>query len=117
MDSGESVVESCAREAWEETGQTVIVERMIAVCGTPYKLLVYPDGNRWQLVVRHFAATSLSGTLSTSDETAEIGYFSQVDCTLLAIGELDRLRVIDRFAQQTAVLIRYNGREVGDFGT
>jgi len=106
MEPGESVAKACAREVREETGLRVRVERLIAVYSDPHKLLEYPDGTRYQLVVLHFAAEPIGGDVSTSDETTEVGYFSLSDIEHLDIGDFDRQRIADGFAAQTAAFVR-----------
>ena len=88
MEPGESVAEACFREVWEETGLEVHVNRLIAVYSTPHKLLEYPDGNRYQLVVLHFSANAMGGNLGTSNETTAASYFSQAEVEELDIGSL-----------------------------
>src|SRR5260221_1051116 len=65
MEPGESTTEACAREVFEETGLRVTVKRLIGVYSTPHRLLEYPDGNRWQLVVLYFEAGAIGGALRT----------------------------------------------------
>ena len=106
MDPGEGVTEACAREVLEETGLHVRVGRLIAVYTSPHILLEYPDGNRWQIVALHFAAEPIGGTLSISDETTEIGYFSRADTEHMDIGDFDHQRIADAFAAQAAAFVR-----------
>jgi ADP-ribose pyrophosphatase YjhB (NUDIX family) len=105
MEPGESVTEACAREVWEETGLHVRVERLIAVYSDPHKLLEYPDGNRYQLVVLHFVAEPIGGDVNIGEETIEIGYFSRTDIEQLDIGDFDQQRIIDGFAAQSATFV------------
>lgn len=106
MEPGESMTEACVREVLEETGLCVKVKRLISVYTDPHTLLVYPDGNRWQLVVLHFEAELAGGSLRTSAESSELRYFSQAEMTDLQMGAMDRLRVEDAFADQQATIIR-----------
>ncbi len=106
MEPGESVAEACAREVQEETGLHVQVQQLIAVYSDPHKLLEYPDGNRYQLVVLHFLAVQLNGSLTVSNETFDFGYFSPSDIEQMDLGEMDRKRVADGFAFQLTTLIR-----------
>jgi ADP-ribose pyrophosphatase YjhB (NUDIX family) len=106
MDPGESVTEACAREVQEETGVQVRVGRLIAVYNSPNLLLEYQDGNRLQLVILHFAAKRIGGTLSISDETTEVGYFSRADIDHMNISEFRRQRIEDAFADEPTTFIR-----------
>ena len=106
MEPGESVTEACAREVLEETGVHVRVGQLVAVYNSPHILLEYPDGNRLQLVVLHFAAQLVGGTLRTSEETTEVGYFSRADIERMDMGGFDRQRIDDAFAAQAAAFVR-----------
>ena len=106
MEPGESVTEACAREVWEETGIHVRVGRLIGVYNSPHILVEYPDGNRLQLVMLYFAAESVGGTLRTSEETTDVGYYSRPDIEDMDMSDLNRQRVDDAFAAQAAAFVR-----------
>ncbi len=105
MEPGESVTEACVREVLEETGLHVKVKRLIGVYTTPHRLLTYPDGNRWQIVVLHFEAAPINGELRTSVETTELMFFTPAEVQRLPMNELDRRRVADGFARRVSAVI------------
>ena len=112
MEPGESLTEACEREVLEETGLHVKVKRLISVVTDANTLLVYPDGNRWQLVVLHFEAEPTNGKLNGSVESSEVGYFTRAEITGLDMSTFDRLRIDDAFAAQESAVIR-DGFEPG----
>jgi hypothetical protein len=69
-------------------------------------LLVYPDGNCWQLAVLHFAAEPLQGELIAGVETTDVGYFTASEMEQLEMGDFDRQRVNDSFAAPVQPFIR-----------
>ncbi len=75
MEPGESVAEACTREVWEETGLRVRILRLTGVYSDPNQLMVYPDGNKIQVVALNFEAEVSGGELGLSDETTEASYF------------------------------------------
>jgi ADP-ribose pyrophosphatase YjhB (NUDIX family) len=105
MESGEDFAEACAREVWEETGLRVTMTRLIGVYTTPHRLLTYPDGNRWQLVVLHFEAQYVSGEPTTSDESTRVIWASAEEAAALDLGSLDHERVADSFARRPEAAI------------
>ena len=68
----------------------------------------YPDGNRFQLVMLHFAAVPIGGSLRISVETTEVGYFSRAEIAHMDLFQLNRQRVADAFAGQEAAFVRDN---------
>src|SRR5437879_7632389 len=50
MEAGESVSEACIREAWEETGLRISLNRLIGIYSNPHILSTYPDSNRYHMV-------------------------------------------------------------------
>jgi ADP-ribose pyrophosphatase YjhB (NUDIX family) len=105
MEAGESLTEACTREVWEETGLEVRVTRLIGVYTTPHLLVEYPDGNRRQLVVLHFEAEPVGGTLQAGDETTEVGYFTRQEVDQLPMSDLGRRRAVDGFARQAGAVV------------
>ncbi|MDY7041852.1 MAG: NUDIX domain-containing protein, partial [Chloroflexota bacterium] len=74
LDFGESLAQAAVREALEETGLHVEVERLVGVYSAPY-----PDGftinDVNQIVVVSFLCRVVGGDMGLSDETTAIGYF------------------------------------------
>ena len=106
MDPGESASECCAREVLEETGLVVSVGRLIGVYSTPHRITEYTDGNRKQALDLVFEAVRISGDLSVSDETTELGYFSPEQMKSMDVMELFHERVDDAFARKGAAFLR-----------
>jgi 8-oxo-dGTP pyrophosphatase MutT (NUDIX family) len=106
MDPGESTAECCAREVLEETGLVVRVGKLIGVYTSPHHITEYVDGNRVQLVGLSFEAEPIGGELGLSDETTEVGYFSQEQMKSMDVmGPIYEL-VADAFADQEAAFVR-----------
>jgi ADP-ribose pyrophosphatase YjhB (NUDIX family) len=106
MEPGESASEACVREVEEETGLQVTIKRLIGVYTTPHQLIVYQDGNKFQLVALCFEAEIVGGELRLSCETTEYGYFSYQE-----IQELDLLlnhtqRIKDAYSGEMTTFIR-----------
>ncbi|MFL2783603.1 MAG: NUDIX domain-containing protein [Dehalococcoidia bacterium] len=77
MDPGESLSECTVREVYEETGLCVHVSCLIKVYSdiSDYTVVQYPDGNLIQYVAAVYICHKDSGTLATSEESLDIGYF------------------------------------------
>ena len=106
MDPGESASECCARGVLEETGLVVSVGRLIGVYSTPHRITEYADGNRKQALDLVFEAVRISGELSVSDETTELGYFLPEQMKSMDVMELFHERVNDAFARKGAAFLR-----------
>jgi RimJ/RimL family protein N-acetyltransferase/8-oxo-dGTP pyrophosphatase MutT (NUDIX family) len=106
LEPGESAPEACQREVLEETGLQVNISRLIGIYSSPDWLIEYPDGHRVQMLACLFEAQVVSGTLSLSDETTELGYFSLAECDALDILENQRQRIHDAFEQRTDTVVR-----------
>ncbi len=100
MDSGETVEECCIREIFEETGLKIRPKRLIAIYSNRDQLVVYPDGNRAQIVVFSFEAEITGGNLGLSDETTEAGYFSPAEMETMPLLGLHKQRVLDALEER-----------------
>jgi 8-oxo-dGTP pyrophosphatase MutT (NUDIX family) len=106
LDPGESIVECCAREVWEETGLRVSVGKLIGMYTTPDIIVEYADGNRFQIIAFNFEAEIIGGTLGLSDETTAYGYFSPAEIEELDLMEHHHQRIVDAFAGQETTFVR-----------
>ena len=97
MMAGESLSEACAREVLEETGLKINVNRLLSVYTSPHRLLMYPDGNKWQPVNLHFEAEIIGGELIINEEATAFGFFSLLETENLDMHGMDRMRVCDGF--------------------
>lgn len=78
MDLGEMVQETAIREAEEETGLKVEIERLVGVYSMPYPGYRYEDPRK-QIVVVTFICRKVGGELRLSEETTDYGYYSPTE--------------------------------------
>lgn len=106
MESGESIEECCQREAFEETGLEVRVKRLVGVYSNRDQLVIYPDGNKVQIVVLSFETEVTNGEPGLSDETTDFGYFSLAEIESLPMHGRHKERVEDALKNQVAPIFR-----------
>lgn len=106
VDPGESVAEACEREVLEETGLSVRVKRLVGVYSHPDKLVIYPDGNKVQVVALHFEAEIISGELSLSEEITDFSYFTLEEIEGLEMFGRHKERIVDTLAGRCEAFIR-----------
>ncbi len=106
MESGESVAEACQREVLEETGLTIRVKRLVGIYSHTDQLVVYPDGNKAQIVALHFEAEVLEGSLMLSKETIKFGYFTLEEMEGLEMFGRHRERILDTLERYPQALIK-----------
>lgn len=106
VEPGESAAEACQREVSEETGLGVVVKRLVGVYSHPDRLVVYPDGNKAQIVALHFEAEVTGGALGLSDETSDFGYFTLEEAGGLDVLDGHKQRIVDTLARQREAFIR-----------
>jgi len=106
MDSGETTAECCAREVLEETGLVVLVGRLVGVYSTPHHIIEYVDWNRNHCLTLIFAAEAIGGELCITDETIEVGYFSQEQMESMDIMEPIYEQIADAISGQEAAFVR-----------
>lgn len=95
MEPGESAEECCQREIMEETGLQIKPIRLIGVYSNRDQLVIYPDGNKVQIVVLSFEAEILAGQPGLSDETTEVGYFSLNEIRSMPMHDRHQERIED----------------------
>jgi 8-oxo-dGTP pyrophosphatase MutT (NUDIX family) len=106
VDPGESVAEACEREVVEETGLSVRVKRLVGVYSHPDKLVIYPDGNKVQVVALHFEAEIIGGEVGLSGEITDFGYFTLEEIEGLEMFGRHTERILDTLANQGAAFVR-----------
>jgi len=106
LEPGESATEACEREVLEETGLSVRVKRLVGVYSHPDQLVVYPDGNKFQIVALHFEAEVTGGELGLSDETSDFGYFTMEEVEGLEMLGRHKERIMDTLVNQKEAFIR-----------
>jgi len=106
VDAGESIEEACVREVWEEVGLKVRVLRLVGVYSDPHRLVVYPDGNKRQIVALNFEVEILEGSPKLSEEVTEFGYFSIEEMKKLEMLGNHYERILDAFKGQVAAIIK-----------
>lgn len=106
LDAGESAEECCIREVFEEIGVQVEVVRLIGVYTSPHQIIVYADGNRYQVISFSFEAEITSGAPTISDEVSEIDYFTPAEIAALPLMANHRIRIADALTDQAAAHIR-----------
>jgi 8-oxo-dGTP pyrophosphatase MutT (NUDIX family) len=85
MDAGERPAETAEREVLEETGLVVRVTELLGVYCNPDIVVVYPDGNRAQIVGVLFRAEQIAGTAGLSNEVTEVGWFTAEQASRLEL--------------------------------
>ena len=106
MEAGESAAEACEREVLEETGLTVRVTRLVGVYSDPNQLVIYPDGNKVQIVVLNFEARIIAGELGLSNETTDFGYFSLAEMESMPMHGRHKDRVADAMSGSREAFIK-----------
>lgn len=94
IDPGETVAEACEREVREETGLEVRVARLTGVYSNRDRLVVYPDGNRVQVVALNFLVEYRSGEPRLSRETSEVRFWPVEEAIQMDLfdGHAERIR-------------------------
>ena len=106
VDPGETVAEACEREVLEETGLQVRVKRLVGIYSHSDQLVVYPDGNKVQVVALHFEVEVTGGTAGLSDEVSDFGYFARGEMEGLEFLGRHRERVLDTYEKYREPVIK-----------
>jgi ADP-ribose pyrophosphatase YjhB (NUDIX family) len=106
LDPGESAAEGCVREVQEETGLEIEILRLIGVYSSPDFLVVFQDGNQVQFVSLCFEGRITGGSMTTSSETTEVGFYDQEQIAGLDVMETHLARISDGIQQKEAAFVR-----------
>jgi 8-oxo-dGTP pyrophosphatase MutT (NUDIX family) len=90
IDPDESPWDAAVREAGEETGLRVRVERLRTALGGPGYRVHYPNGDLCSYVSVVFDATVVSGELAGDDEVAELRWYRPNELSALDLDPLNR---------------------------
>jgi ADP-ribose pyrophosphatase YjhB (NUDIX family) len=96
VDPGEAPAQALVREVWEETGQIVCPERIVAVFGGSdgFKR-TYPNGHQVEFVDTVFECRAIGGQLrSDGDEVQEARYFSRAELQGISLSYPIKLDVL-----------------------
>jgi 8-oxo-dGTP pyrophosphatase MutT (NUDIX family) len=85
VDPGERPSETATREVLEETGLTIRVTGLLGVYSDPDLVVVYPDGNRVQIIASCYWAEPVAGEAGLSDEVTGVGWFSAAEADELTV--------------------------------
>ncbi|MFK8024382.1 MAG: NUDIX domain-containing protein [Ilumatobacter sp.] len=90
VDPDEAPSDAAIREAAEETGLTVRLERLRTALGGPGYRLQYPNGDLCSYVSIVFDAAVVSGELEGDDEVAELRWFDVGEIEALDLNPMNR---------------------------
>jgi ADP-ribose pyrophosphatase YjhB (NUDIX family) len=93
MDIGESIGQAIVREVQEETGLEVEPEDIVGVYSDPGRVFAYDDGEVRQQFSVCFACRVVGGTLATSDQSLEVGFFHPAEIERMPMHASIRLRI------------------------
>lgn len=106
IDPGETVAEACEREVLEETGLEVRVTRLTGVYSNRDRLVVYPDGNRVQVVALNFRVEYRGGEPRPSRETSEVRFWPIEQAVQMDLFDGHAERIRDALSGSGEVCIR-----------
>ncbi|WP_110513672.1 NUDIX domain-containing protein [Herpetosiphon llansteffanensis] len=105
FEPGESVSEACVREVFEETGLIVEVVRLLGVYSNPHRMIRHADGNQYHIVSLNFEVALVGGELGLSNETTEVGYFSEAEIATMDIIDPHVERLATIWANEPGITI------------
>jgi 8-oxo-dGTP pyrophosphatase MutT (NUDIX family) len=91
VDPGESSAEAAIREAREEIGVEIRLDRLLGVLGGPDYEVIYPNGDRVAYVPAVYEASVVSGIPAPSDgELSDIAWFAPEALSALPLSRFAR---------------------------
>ncbi|SRR6266487_2372295 len=93
MEIGETIAEAAVREVKEETGLAVQPEYVVGIYTNPKHVVAFSNGEVRQQFSLCFACSLVGGTISVSDESFEVAFFSPQEIERLNMHPSIRLRL------------------------
>jgi 8-oxo-dGTP pyrophosphatase MutT (NUDIX family) len=103
MEVGESIAETAIREVFEETGYKVDPLYVIGVYSDPKHVFAYDDGEVRQEFSVCIACELTGGSITVSDESHEVAWFTSSEIDQLQIHDRIRVRILDYIAGNRAL--------------
>ena len=86
IEPDERPADAAIREAWEETGLVVRVDRLLGIYGGPECVVRYPNGDETQNVIAAFGCTIVAGqSRPDHDETTAVQFWSEAEASALLL--------------------------------
>ena len=108
MEIGERIEDTAVREAREETGYDIEVDRLVGVYSDPDHVVSYNDGEVRQQFSVCFAGHLVAGEPRTSSETTEVRWFTPMQISKMSEDQLHpsiRLRIDHALSNVVAAYI------------
>jgi ADP-ribose pyrophosphatase YjhB (NUDIX family) len=93
METGERIADTAVREVKEGTGLEVEPEVLVGRYSDPRHVVEYADGEVRQQFSVCFACRVVGGTLATSDQSLEVGFFHPAEIERMPMHASIRLRI------------------------
>jgi ADP-ribose pyrophosphatase YjhB (NUDIX family) len=105
MEVGERIADTVVREVREETGLAVEPEALVGIYSNPQHVVEYGDGEIRQQFSVCFACRVVGGELAISDESLEVGFFTQTEIATMPMHESIRQRIRHYFEHRPQPVI------------
>ena len=103
VDLGETLVQACIRELFEETGLKGEVMSLVGIYSDPKNSLHIAQGPEWHTIRASFLCKIIGGEITSSEETSEIRYFDIHQLPQLITDHAQRIR--DAYSGYPAAVI------------
>lgn len=103
MEIGESLSAAVVREVREETGIHARATRVTGVYSSPKSVVAYEDGEVRQQFSICFECEPIAGSIRTSDESLEVGFYNEQAIRSMPMSDSIRRRINDYLANDPQI--------------